>query len=178
MLSQTQALWVMVTIGIGLLALMLFGWRKQKSKAVIQVPSIPMLPTGLNITESQWFAGDYISTVFGQDWLRRVSAHGLGNKGHARIAALSEGIVIERTGETTVFVPAAAVLRVQESNGLTGKFVGNDRAIEILWNYQEGTELTTGIYLHRKDEKTSFITKANQLYSISASATKEGNQGE
>jgi hypothetical protein len=121
--------------------LMLRGWRRRAARQS-DVPPLPSVPTGLPAAVAA-AQGSYVSTTTSGDWLDRIVARGLGVPSGAQLAVHDDGVLLDRDGAPTLWMPRAAVRGARLERGMAGKFVERDGLFVITWAHG-GRLLDTG----------------------------------
>lgn len=118
---------VVAAIGIG----MVRGWRaRERRQSGIAAPAEPPRSLGKPVAT---LTGTYVSTTVAGQFLDRVVAHGLGPRSTAVLAVHPSGLVLSRNGADPLFVPAADVVGIGDSAGMTGKVVGRPEILLVRW---------------------------------------------
>ncbi len=154
--------WVALTLGIVvvIVALMALGWRNRLRRQS-DVPAPPETPGDLGPVLYE-AAGQYVATTTAGDWLDRIAVHGLGLRGNAVAAVHPDGVVIDRTGARTVFIPRSDLISVQLVSGMTGKFVEKEGLVVITWHL--GTErVDTGFRTRHAAHKAQLVAAVAAL---------------
>lgn len=160
---------ILAVIGVLVLAAMHAGWRHRVARTAAVVPELYPAPAAgdpvLGAALTAPIDATYVSTTLASDWLDRVAAHGLGARSAAVVQVYDAGVLIERTGEPDLFVPAAAVRAAGTSPGIAGKVVGHDGLAVLTWQAPgtAGVELTTGLRLRHTADRTPLIEAAGAL---------------
>lgn len=94
----------------------------------------------------------YVATVFSDRPLDRVWAYGLGGRGRAQVGTNDNHLVIARTGETSIAIPFADVIRVFRGGATIDRGVERAGLIQILWKLG-GIELITSFRVISEPEK-------------------------
>ena len=151
-----------ITLAILLVVLvvlaMVRGWRGRavRSAAVLDAP--PAVPADLGAARLAPVAATYVSTTTAGDWLDRVVAHDLGVRSAATVRVHDAGVHVERRGARDLFVPVAALVAVERTPGMAGKFVGGDGLVVLRWRGtgRDGpVELDTGLRTRRARDRTA-----------------------
>lgn len=105
--------------------LMVLGWKRRQARQADLGP-LPDVPQNLvDRALIEGAEGTYVSTTTAEDWLERVTAHGLGVRSLAYVlvndAGAQRGVVIARTGASDVFVPATDLADVRVESMRAGK---------------------------------------------------------
>lgn len=145
-----------------LAGLMWWGWRNRARKQAA-FPELPQVPadTGADLTAP--ITGLYVSTVYAGQWQNRVLAAGMGRRAQAGLRITEQGIEITRTGESTVWIPAADLVEVGTAPGTAGKVMGTpDGILLITWRWA-GTAVASGIRGDDLHAQVPWIEAAEQL---------------
>lgn len=164
--------WVALTLGIVvvIVALMALGWRNRLRRQS-DVPAPPEIPGDLGpvLYEAE---GQYVATTTAGDWLDRVAVHGLGLRGNAVAAVHPDGVVIDRTGARSFFIPRADLTSVQLAGGMTGKFVEKEGLVVITWHL--GTErVDTGFRTRHAAHKAQLVAAVAALIPVGSTNSPE-----
>ena len=127
--------------------------------AVRSVKKRAAATSGLNLTDVSALSGDeiaeaaghYVSTVETAKPLERIAGKGLMHRGQARLSVLTDGVIIDRTGETSIAIAAADLCGVSRASATIDKGVESDGLLAISWMAGD-TCLTTNLRLTREDD--------------------------
>ncbi|WP_051298423.1 hypothetical protein [Arthrobacter castelli] len=114
-----------------LLALIGLGWRNRLRRQQ-HIGTLPEVPAVLSPAMAQ-VAGQYVVTTTAGDWLDRVAVQSLGVKSNATLSIHAQGVLLQRTGATDVFIPVADLVDVRSESGMTGKFVEKEGLVVLRW---------------------------------------------
>ncbi len=128
-LALTAAMFALVA---GWFLAMRRGWVRRQARQS-GVPAPAPRPGAFGPELVQPADGTYVSTTTAGDWLDRIAVHGLGNRSAAVLHVAPQGVWLERTGEGDVFVGADALVGVDRTSGMAGKFVGGDGLVVLTW---------------------------------------------
>ena len=115
--------------------------------------------SGLNLTDVSALSGEeiaaaaglYVSTVETARPLERIAGKGLMHRGQARLSVLTDGVIIDRNGESTIAIAAADLCGVSRASATIDKGVESDGLLAISWMAGELC-LTTNLRLARADD--------------------------
>lgn len=141
---------------------LLVGWRHraQRQSDLAELPLSPTEP-GADLTEP--LAGLYVSTTRAGSWQDRVVARGLGRRAEATLHLTAAGVLIDRVGESEIFIPTADLTAVGTAPGIAGKVMAMpDGILVITWNLA-GVGLDTGLRLADLQAQADWIEAAQQL---------------
>lgn len=130
-MEQLTALLLGAGTIVVLLALIGLGWRNRvhRQQHIGALPPVPTVlsPAMLTIT------GQYVVTTTAGDWLDRIAVQSLGVKSNAELSIHAQGVLLQRTGATDVFIPVSDLAGVRTESGMAGKFVEKDGLVVIRW---------------------------------------------
>lgn len=176
-LPMPVAVAIWVVIGLVLLFLVLTGRKRIASRTRAVVPAPPPVPPEVAASLSGALRGGpqpvfgpveatYVSSTLHGDWLARVGAHRLGDRALARVSVLDDGVVLERTGTSDVWIPAASITSAQLAPGMAGKYVGADGLVVITWTVGDGSppvQLDTGLRTRHATDRGALVDAVRHL---------------
>ena len=147
-----RALWI-----IGLLvawALMIWlmyrGWRNRSGRQASSIGDLPAVPQDLGAQILEPATGLYVGSTIAPSWQDRIAVGDLGFRATAEITRFEHGILLERKGASTVWIPQDSIRAVRTERGLAGKVMTKDGVLVVRWVLPTGTEIDTGF---RGDDK-------------------------
>ena len=156
---------LLVLVVIAVIALCLWGmsrsWRRRVASGA-DIPALAVAPIHKSIDAVSIDHATYLGTVTTQHWLDRVAAQGLGHRGPASVVVEPEGLVIERAGTESLFIPQQAIVGVALERGLAGRVYGKDGVIVVTWTWGD-VSLQTGIRIPDEHGRTDVISALAQL---------------
>lgn len=148
---------VLAIIGLGVWG-MRQGWAGRAARQADVAEPGPV-PVGRRAPEGSAVPGMYVATTTAGDLLDRIVAHGLGNRGRARLSIHDDGVLVERTGERPVWIPRTSLRAVRLGSGQAQKAYEAGGLILIAWQLGERT-VETGF---RADDPDQHVATAQQL---------------
>lgn len=109
------------------------GWNSKTKRSAAILPELPAIPPELGGSPSGSFQVTYVSSTTAGDWLDRVATHDLGFKSAAFVEVFDSGVLIERVGAESVFIPAENLVGVSFTKGMAGKFMGREAIVVLTW---------------------------------------------
>jgi|GEM_PF-228109 len=160
-----RTLFVIITIAIIVLIFrsMWRSWQRRVVKGEV-IPQLPVPPTGRDAAEGPLLSLDYVTylgTVTDEHWLDRVAAQGLGGRGPTAVVVLPQGLVIERVGAATHFIPASAINEVALAKGIAGRVYGEDSVVVVSWTWGS-TLMHTGLRVVDEDSRRALVNTLTQ----------------
>ncbi|MFM9376121.1 transporter [Gordonia sp. VNK21] len=157
------AFWLM------LVGLVLRGWRnrgRRQEEAVGTLPAPPAEPGEPTIGPH---TGLYLGATMAPSWQNRIAVGDVGDRATCTYARYPGGILIERNGASSVWIPEESISAVRPENGLAGKVMSRDGVLVIRWTLPSGLEIDTGI---RGDDKDVY-PQWSEAYEKVTDATRE-----
>ena len=153
------ALFIVVIIG-AVIRRILGGWRNRALRQTELLGEFPSLPDMLSPAIIAPTRGLYVGSTLAPDWLERIAVGDLGFRSKAVLTRYPEGILLERSGATPIWIPQDAITAIRTERGLAGKVIPGRGKTEtstgilaIRWRLPSGTELDTGF---RGDDRTEY----------------------
>ncbi len=158
-----RTLLTVLLIGIVLLSAwgLLVGWRHRgQRQSDIAAPAAAPEDLGAELAEP--VTGLYVSTTRAGSWQDRVVAHGLGRRAAATVRLTTAGVLIDRVGETPIFIPTADLEAVGTAPGIAGKVMAMPDGVLILTWSLGGTRVDSGVRLDDLEAQAEWIELAEQ----------------
>lgn len=140
-------LWVVLVL------LMWKGWRGRARRQADAVGALPAVPAELGDELIAPSTGLYVGSTLAPSWQDRIAVGDLGHRAAAELSRYSRGILLERSGETPVWIPQESIRAIRTERGLAGKVMSKDGVLVIRWELPSGTEIDTGF---RGDDKSVY----------------------
>lgn len=129
-MDRTLLAAIVIAFAVVLLGLMVLGWQRRKARQRgIAAPHAA--PTDLGDVQS--FNGKYVATTLSDTPLERIAVHGLGFRGPATVSVTSTGILVELSGDTRFWVPAADLRDVRRATWTIDRVVEKDGMTLLGW---------------------------------------------
>ena len=140
---------VVVVIGV-LIGRMLRGWKHRAKRQLALVGELPAMPDLLSSATIAPTRGLYVGSTLAGKWLERIAAGDLGFRSKAVLTRYPEGILLERSGASPIWIPQDAIADIRAERALAGKVAG---ILAIRWRLPSGTEIDTGF---RGDDRSDY----------------------
>jgi hypothetical protein len=142
---------VCLAVVVGALWAMRVGWRHRVARQ-FGLGSLPEPATELGYPLLPAETGLYVGTTSAASWQDRIAAHGLGRRAAATAFLFPAGLVIDRVGDSSIYLPVASIMDARLAPGLAGKVVGAGGLLVVRWRLGDAM-LDTGF---RADDKCSY----------------------
>ena len=140
---------IVVIIGV-LIGRMLRGWKHRGKRQLALLGELPPVPDLLSSAIVAPTRGLYVGSTLAGNWLERIAAGDLGFRSKAVLTRYPEGILLERSGATPIWIPEDAIAGIRAERALAGKVAG---ILAIRWRLPSGTEIDTGF---RGDDRSDY----------------------
>lgn len=140
---------LLIAIVLALAVLVGFSYR---NKRIRESNELDMPEQAINCQGSECL---YVSTVYADNPLRRLLAHGLGPRGKANVSVDKPGISVCRQGERSFLIPRASVVGVEKTTATIDRAVEPGGLTSISWVH-DSKELITNIRFQSKQEREMF----------------------
>lgn len=141
------AVWVI------LVSLVIRGWRNRGQRQAASVGDMPTVPADLGEPLRGPHTGLYLGSTMAPSWQDRVAVGDIGDRANATITGYASGILIERSGASSIWIADDAIAAVRTERGIAGKAMTKDGVLVIRWTLPTGTQIDSGL---RADDKSSY----------------------
>lgn len=155
---------LLLTVAVlGVTALAVWGmvrnWRKRAARqSWVQLPPGP--PEQFAVRAR--FEARYVASVSTGDWLDRIAAAGLGMPGRAQVLVGDAGVLIQRDGETALYLPGGLIEEVASARGMAQEVYERDGLVAITW--RSGTRsVTTGLRMAGAQDHTALLAGVRRI---------------
>lgn len=113
---------------------MWLGWRRKAREQSARYAPFPQVPEADDLgQELAATDGVYVATTPHGRWQDRIVTRGVGMRGPATLRRYDGGVVVERHGARSFFIPASAITEVTTARKMAGKVMGTDGLLVITW---------------------------------------------
>lgn len=138
------------------------GWNNRADRQA-DLPEPPEVPTHVATEPGvDPVSGTYVATTSTGDLLDRIVVHGLGSRGRADLYVRTDGVLIDRIGEPTVWIPVDSLRHVRLGSGQAQKAYEAGGLILITWQLGQH-QVDTGF---RADQTEAHIATAAALAAL------------
>ena len=162
--SLVFAFALVVLIGV-VIRLMMRGWRHRGRLQDALIGTLPSVPDTVGAPTVTATRGQYLGCTLAPKWNDRVVVGDLGYRTKAVLTRYPEGILLERSGATPIWIPQDAITSIRTERAMAGKVIpgGGDSPAGILtirWRLPSGTEIDTGFRGDDRSEYARWIGEA------------------
>jgi hypothetical protein len=138
--------------------LMMRGWKRRALRQVELVGRLPALPDAVGPALIAPTKGLYVGSTLAPSWQDRIAVGDLGYRTKAVLTRYPEGIMMQRTGATPIWIPDESITAIRAERGIAGKAMTHDGILAIRWKLPSGTEIDTGFRGDNRDEYSKWVT--------------------
>jgi hypothetical protein len=141
--SLVMAALLAVIVGL-LIRRMMRGWLHRAQRQLELIGRLPALPDSVGPAIIPATKGLYVGSTLAPSWLDRVAVGDLGDRCKATLTRYPEGIMVQRSGATPIWIPDESISAIRTERGIAGKALTHDGILAIRWRLPSGTEIDTG----------------------------------
>lgn len=136
----------MILIILGVLLLMRRSWRTMRNGDRLGLSDLPapMTHAPQDFEPGQEVEVLFLGTSVHGQWLSKVLIHDLGTRSRARMTWDINGIWIERSGASDVYIPRSRLIEVTLGSGVAGSVRAKDSVVVFVWDLG-GHQIATGV---------------------------------
>nr|WP_206030902.1 transporter [Rhodococcus sp. B10] len=138
-----------------MIGLIFWGWRGRQKRQADRIGVFPPVPADLGAPSIAAATGLYVGSTIAPNWQDRIAVGDIGHRATAELSRYEKGILLERTGESTIWIPQESIRGIRTDRALAGKVMSKDGLLVIRWTLPTGTEIDTGF---RADDKLVYPT--------------------
>jgi hypothetical protein len=136
---------------------MMRGWLRRAQRQVEMIGSLPPLPETVGPAIITATRGLYVGSTIAPSWQDRIAVGDLGFRSKAVLTRYPEGIMVQRTGASPIWIPDDAITAIRTERGIAGKALTYDGILAIRWKLPSGTEIDTGFRSDDRRELANWI---------------------
>jgi hypothetical protein len=133
---------------------MMRGWLRRAQRQVEMIGTLPPLPETVGPAIVPATRGLYVGSTIAPSWQDRIAVGDLGFRSKAVLTRYPEGIMVQRTGASPIWIPDDAITAIRTERGIAGKTLTYDGILAIRWKLPSGTEIDTGF---RSDDRRELV---------------------
>jgi hypothetical protein len=123
---------------------MMRGWLHRAQRQAELIGRLPPLPDNVGPAIIPATKGLYVGSTIAPSWQDRVAVGDLGFRSKATITRYPEGIMLQRSGASPIWIPDEAITAIRAERGIAGKALTHEGVLAIRWRLPSGTEIDTG----------------------------------
>jgi hypothetical protein len=139
---------------------MMRGWLHRAQRQADLIGKLPPLPDTVGPTLIGATKGLYVGSTIAPSWQDRIAVGDLGFRTKAVLTRYPEGIMLQRTGATPIWIPDESITAIRTERGIAGKALTHDGILAIRWRLPSGTEIDTGFRGDDRRELDKWIEEA------------------
>lgn len=136
-----------------MIGLIILGWKNRQKRQGDAVGALPDVPAELGELTVLPVTGLYVGSTIAPSWQNRIAVGDIGHRATGTLSGHTTGILLDRNGESPIWIPAASIRAVRTERGLAGKVMSKDGLLVVRWELPTGTEIDTGF---RSDDKSVY----------------------
>lgn len=141
-----------------LITLMLRGWKRRALRQIELVGRLPALPDAVGPALIAPTKGLYVGSTIAPSWQDRIAVGDLGYRTKAVLTRYPEGIMMQRSGATPIWIPDESITAIRAERGIAGKAMTHDGILAIRWKLPSGTEIDTGFRGENRADYSKWVT--------------------
>ena len=143
-----------------LIQLMMRGWRHRALRQATLIGPLPAIPETVGSAIVAPTDGMYVGSTLAPSWHDRVAVGDLGYRSKAVITRYPAGIMLQRSGASSIWIPQQSITGVHTQRGMAGKVTTRDGILAIRWRLPSGTEIDTGFRGRDRDEYARWLSES------------------
>jgi hypothetical protein len=136
---------------------MMRGWLHRAQRQAQLIGTLPPLPDTVGPALIPATKGLYVGSTLAPSWLDRIAVSDLGYRAKAVMTRYPEGIMLQRTGASPIWIPDDAIEAIRTEKGIAGKAMTHDGILAIRWRLPSGAEIDTGFRADNRDEYSKWL---------------------
>jgi hypothetical protein len=136
------------------------GWLHRAQRQAELIGALPPLPDSVGPALIGATKGLYVGSTIAPSWQDRIAVGDLGFRSKAVLTRYPEGIMVQRTGATPIWIPDESIVAIRTERGIAGKALTHDGILAIRWTLPSGTEIDTGFRGDDRRELANWVGEA------------------
>ena len=165
---------------------MWLGWRGRARRQSAVLAAFPSPPAWASAEDAERpkdlvepAGGVYVGSTIAGDWQNRIAIGDIGFRAAATMSLHPEGLLIERTGASPLWIPADALVSARTDRALAGKVMGIEGLFVVRWQLGD-QQIDSGL---RGDDKNSYAAWVDAVsalverseHSVPVTGAREGD---
>lgn len=139
---------------------MLRGWLHRAQRQAELIGKLPPLPETVGAVVIKATTGLYVGSTIAPSWQDRITVGDLGFRSKAVLTRYPEGIMVQRSGATPIWIPDESIAAIRTERGIAGKALTHAGILAIRWTLPSGTEIDTGFRADDRHELDNWTEEA------------------
>lgn len=165
---------------------MWIGWRGRARRQSAILADFPVPPAWATEEDAERpkdlvepETGVYVGSTLAGDWQNRIAIGDIGFRAAATMSLSRQGLLIERTGASPLWIPADSLVSARTDRALAGKVMGIEGLFVVRWNLGD-QQIDSGL---RGDDKNSYAAWVDAVsalverteHSVPTAGAREGD---
>ncbi len=140
--------------------LMVRGWRRRGERQATLIGTLPAVPDTVGTPTVAPTRGLYCGCTLSPAWNERITASDLGYRSKAVLTRYPEGIMVQRSGASTIWIPQESIKAIRMERGIAGKVVARIGILAIRWRLPSNVEIDIGFRANNRSEYARWLQEA------------------
>jgi hypothetical protein len=140
-----------------IIQLMMRGWRERARRQAALIGTLPAIPDTVGSPTVAPTRGMYVGCTLAPSWHERVAVGDLGYRSKAVLTRYPEGIMVQRSGASPIWIPQESITAIRTERGMVGKAMTNNGILAIRWRLPSGTEIDLGFRGNDRSDYTRWL---------------------
>ena len=137
--------------------MMMRAWRGRARRQAELIGTLPPVPDTVGSPTVEPTRGVYVGCTLAPSWHDRVVVGDLGYRSKAVLTRYPEGIMVQRSGASPIWIPQESIAAVRTERGMVGKAMTTNGILAIRWRLPSGTEIDLGFRGNDRGEYTRWL---------------------
>ncbi|MCV7258178.1 PH-like domain-containing protein [Mycobacterium shimoidei] len=146
---------VLVVLIAVVISMMMRGWRRRGERQAALIGTLPTRPDMVGSATVGPTRGLYVGSTLAPNWNDRVAVGDLGYRSKAVMTRYRQGIMLQRSGASPIWIPQESIKDIRTERALVGKVGPREGILAIRWRLPSGTEIDTGF---RGDDRAEYAS--------------------
>jgi len=139
---------------------MMRGWLNRARRQAATIGALPTLPDTVGPALIPPMKGLYVGSTLVPSWLDRIAVGDLGFRSKATITRYAEGIMVQRSGASPIWIPDESIVVIRAERGIAGKALTHEGILAIRWRLPSGAEIDTGFRADNRGDYQPWLQEA------------------
>jgi hypothetical protein len=150
---------VLAVLVFTLIRAMMRGWLRRAQRQAELIGKLPVLPDTVGPAIIPATPGLYVGSTLAPSWQDRVVVGDLGFCAKAMLTRYPQGIMLQRSGASPIWIPDESITAIRTERGIAGKALTHDGILAIRWRLPSGTEIDTGFRGNDRQKYAEWLTR-------------------